>query len=66
MPEQKSCTRCGAAFGCGRNDADCWCSTVPPLPAAALDQLQDCYCQRCLAEIAAAAHVPSAPPGPAK
>ena len=54
MAEQKTCTRCGAQFGCGRQDADCWCSALPSLPATALDALQDCYCRRCLADIIAA------------
>lgn len=62
MAEQKTCTRCGGAFGCGRNDAACWCSALPPLPATALDELKDCYCPRCLADIAAAHAAPTTPP----
>lgn len=54
MAEQKTCTRCGAGFGCGRQDADCWCSALPSLPATALVAAQDCYCPRCLADIVAA------------
>ncbi len=54
MTQEKTCNRCGASFGCGRNDAACWCTTLPPLPAAVLDALKDCYCPRCLAAIVAA------------
>lgn len=61
MPQAKACTRCGAEFGCGRNDADCWCNALPPLPAAALDELKDCYCPRCLADIVAS-HKPAPAP----
>ena len=65
MAEQKTCTRCGAAFGCGRSDADCWCTALPPLPATVLDELKDCYCPTCLAAIVAAQTPPNAPVDPA-
>lgn len=54
MPESKRCAGCGASFGCGRNDTDCWCTALPALPAAVLDGLRDCYCPPCLEAILAA------------
>ena len=54
MSETKHCARCGASFGCGRNDADCWCTHLPPLPAGALAAGTDCYCPACLQAIVAA------------
>ena len=53
MAQTKHCARCGTAFGCGRQDPDCWCSALPPLPASALDGASDCYCPACLAALAA-------------
>ena len=35
MAQTKHCARCGTAFGCGRQDPECWCSALPPLPASA-------------------------------
>jgi hypothetical protein len=61
MAQEKTCARCGGSFGCGRNDANCWCSALPPLPGAALDELKDCYCPRCLADIVAAHKADTAP-----
>ena len=50
------CTRCGAAFRCGIDDAGpCWCARdfppVVPLPGDA----GGCLCPACLAERVAAA-----------
>jgi hypothetical protein len=61
MSETKRCSRCGTAFGCGRQDPHCWCSELPPLPASALDGAIDCYCPACLAALAER----HAEPGPA-
>ena len=60
MVESKICNGCGASFGCGRQDADCWCAALPELPPVALDARRDCYCPRCLAATVAA-HTPSPP-----
>jgi len=48
--EQKSCSSCGASFGCGANapEGNCWCHDLPPVGlVAAADQ--DCLCPDCLA-----------------
>ncbi|MBI3552741.1 MAG: cysteine-rich CWC family protein [Elusimicrobia bacterium] len=53
MPQQKSCQRCRASFGCGANDAEatCWCAELPPVMP--LDDA-GCLCPPCLkGEIAA-------------
>ncbi len=55
MIEDKTCARCGARFGCGRNAASCWCQALPALPAAALRSDTDCLCPDCLAQAVAAA-----------
>ncbi|MEQ8495456.1 MAG: cysteine-rich CWC family protein [Gammaproteobacteria bacterium] len=47
--QEKQCSRCGAAFGCGRDDTTCWCVELPLLPGSALDAGADCLCPRCLA-----------------
>ncbi len=47
-----SCSQCGAAFGCGSQDADhdCWCASFPPVaPSAARGS---CLCPECLAAVA--------------
>jgi len=47
----KSCSRCGASFGCGvtATNANCWCTELPHVaPVAPSDQ--DCLCPACLAE----------------
>ncbi len=54
------CVRCGKAFGCGMVDGDaaspCWCTALPPLPAALLGRdAAGCYCPDCLAQLLAAA-----------
>lgn len=48
-----TCSRCGAAFGCGMVDASeapCWCTTLPALPADSLPAPDDgrCLCPACL------------------
>ncbi|MGE0483066.1 MAG: cysteine-rich CWC family protein [Gammaproteobacteria bacterium] len=48
MTVEKRCSRCGAAFGCGRDDDGCWCQGLPLLPGTALDATADCLCPRCL------------------
>jgi hypothetical protein len=51
------CPRCGNSFDCGRNTEpfDCWCKSLPALPAHALDPRGRCLCPVCLAEAAAPA-----------
>jgi hypothetical protein len=49
--EQKSCSSCGASFGCKANSAEgnCWCNDLPHVGlVAAADQ--DCLCPDCLAQ----------------
>ncbi|MGR8922031.1 MAG: cysteine-rich CWC family protein [Gammaproteobacteria bacterium] len=68
MPVAKRCRDCGRSFGCGRDDPSCWCSELPPLPAAALDPNGDCLCPDCLERaVTNAARKPAreADPGPA-
>ncbi|MCM0044748.1 MAG: cysteine-rich CWC family protein [Burkholderiaceae bacterium] len=53
------CVRCGRAFGCGMIDGDattpCWCTALPPLPAAFVGRdAATCYCPACLAQLLAA------------
>jgi hypothetical protein len=50
-PELKICSRCGASLECGAKLNACWCQTLPPLPAARLNDASDCYCPRCLGEL---------------
>ncbi len=47
--QEKHCSRCGATFGCGRDEASCWCVALPLLPRDRLDPAADCLCPRCLA-----------------
>ena len=44
-----SCSSCGAAFGCGAQDADhdCWCASFPPVAPSA--ERGTCLCPACLA-----------------
>jgi hypothetical protein len=56
MTVAKHCSRCGAAFGCGRDDDGCWCQGLPLLPNAALDAAADCLCPRCLDAATRGAH----------
>ena len=47
----KTCSKCGAGFGCGAmlTNGDCWCAQLPHVaPVVAADQ--DCLCAACLAE----------------
>ena len=61
---EKACSRCGTAFGCGRDAPGCWCTSLPPLPANAIDGSADCLCPRCLAaEVEAHAGAPGAQAG---
>ncbi|TAK88407.1 MAG: hypothetical protein EPO20_02990 [Betaproteobacteria bacterium] len=39
------CARCGAPFHCGRNDAGCWCESLPPLAPV---PGRGCLCRACL------------------
>jgi hypothetical protein len=49
-----TCARCGARFGCGRDDPNgCWCAALPALPAAAIDRASGCLCPSCLREAVA-------------
>ncbi len=47
-----SCSQCGAAFGCGSQDADhdCWCASFPPVTPSA--GKGSCLCPECLAAVA--------------
>jgi hypothetical protein len=57
------CPRCGRLFDCGRHTEpfDCWCRTLPALPASELDPRGRCLCPECLVEAAAAAAAPESP-----
>ncbi|MBV8627832.1 MAG: cysteine-rich CWC family protein [Paraburkholderia sp.] len=59
------CPRCGRSFDCGmRNEAsDCWCRSMPALPAERLKAGSGCLCPECLAEEIARAQVPERDPG---
>jgi hypothetical protein len=48
--KQKTCSACGAAFGCGATEENgsCWCSHLPPLFKP--DEEVDCLCPACLKE----------------
>ncbi|HEV3009334.1 MAG TPA: cysteine-rich CWC family protein [Burkholderiales bacterium] len=44
-PNPERCARCGAPFHCGRDEAECWCASLPalePVPGRA------CLCRHCL------------------
>jgi len=45
------CPRCGRRFDCARHAEpfDCWCKTLPPLPANQVDPRGRCLCPECLA-----------------
>ena len=51
---RRSCSRCGAAFGCGAKDAghDCWCASFPPVSPS--PDRDGCLCPACLAAVASA------------
>jgi len=51
------CPRCGNQFDCGRDTEpfDCWCRTLPALPASQLDPRGRCLCPECLAQAVAGA-----------
>jgi hypothetical protein len=51
----RTCSRCGAAFHCGIDDAGCcWCAKLPFLPSEACAADAGCLCERCLRELLAA------------
>ena len=55
-----ACVKCGQVFHCTMADGDngeaCWCTTLPPIPAAALTAAggdgSACFCPDCLQRIA--------------
>ena len=52
QPLPKTCSRCGAGFGCGAATSGCWCAAEAfrlPLPADG----EDCLCRACLRAAAA-------------
>ncbi len=54
-----TCVKCGGKFDCGMVDANapspCWCTALPPLPAALLGrEAAGCYCPSCLQGLLAA------------
>ncbi|HWX11936.1 MAG TPA: cysteine-rich CWC family protein [Trinickia sp.] len=57
------CPRCGLVFECGRERErfDCWCASMPKLPAHRLTPGLPCLCAQCLAAELAASSSP--PPG---
>lgn len=50
------CPRCGRLFDCARHAEpfDCWCKTLPALPANQVDPRGRCMCPECLATSVAA------------
>ncbi len=56
------CPRCGLTFGCGRERErfDCWCVSMPKLPAHRLTPGSPCLClcAQCLAAELAASSSP--------
>ncbi|CAG9218494.1 conserved hypothetical protein [Paraburkholderia tropica] len=58
------CPRCGSRFDCGRHAEpfDCWCKSMPALPASQLDPRGRCLCPECLAAAVATGHVPAGGP----
>jgi hypothetical protein len=45
-----TCSQCGVAFACGRDDPrGCWCAQLPALDAALVDPAAGCLCMQCLA-----------------
>ena len=62
--EKKSadlCAVCGAPFRCGRDEAECWCTGLPPLQEISPDL--GCLCRSCL-EKALAIERSARDPGP--
>ncbi len=54
--EQKSCSVCGARFGCMAAQETCWCAEVKLSSKATADlqaRFSDCLCPRCLTLAAA-------------
>jgi cysteine-rich CWC protein len=55
MSEPASCERCGARFGCGAADGDCWCARVPvseTVRGELARDYRDCLCPTCLRDLA--------------
>jgi len=54
------CPRCGRMFDCGRHAEpfDCWCKTLPALPANQVDPRGRCMCPECLATSVAGGEAP--------
>jgi len=52
------CPRCQRRFDCGRRAEpfDCWCKTLPALPAGQVDPRGRCLCPECLAASVAGGH----------
>jgi len=53
------CPRCGCAFDCAMHGQpfDCWCKSMPALPADRLEPGGRCLCPECLAAEIARVHV---------
>lgn len=47
----QACSQCGAAFHCGAQDTECWCTQGPTLPPEALRDGVTCLCPKCLGEL---------------
>ncbi|MBN3811217.1 cysteine-rich CWC family protein [Paraburkholderia sp. Ac-20347] len=60
-PRSVRCPRCGNRFDCGRHAEpfDCWCKSLPALPASQLDPRGRCLCPECLAAAVASERTPS-------
>ncbi|MBV8914191.1 MAG: cysteine-rich CWC family protein [Acetobacteraceae bacterium] len=47
---EKTCSRCGTAFGCGASSGvPCWCAAMPPITPTT--DGSDCLCPACLEDI---------------
>jgi hypothetical protein len=64
--KQKSCSNCGASFGCGpRAGRDsCWCADLPHVSLVGAPE-QDCLCPECLRQAITGLQVNPADPLPA-
>ncbi|WP_323050117.1 cysteine-rich CWC family protein [Caballeronia mineralivorans] len=51
-PASQRCALCGAQFHCAQQmgDAECWCASLPGLPADRLNPRMTCLCPDCLRE----------------
>jgi len=54
------CSQCGALFVCGyaAGLGDCWCASLPKLPAGEIVPGQPCLCPACLGARATVANPP--------